>query len=140
VSTYVSEAGTDTTGHYTIDRLGPYRWTLVFTQPAYAGQASSQYTLGLSRGATVTGRITGAFGGTPESATVSIVDARTLDTVSQVDAAADGTYTAHVSPSERVSVLARYTLHSCPGSATSRETQIHGPTTVNLTVAELCGV
>jgi hypothetical protein len=112
----------------------------VFTQPAYAGQASSRYTLALSRGTTVTGRITGAFGGTPESATVSVVDARTLDVVSQVDAAADGTYTAHVSPSERVRMVAQYALHSCPGSATSRDTQVHGPTTVNLTVPEPCGV
>ncbi|WP_327003126.1 carboxypeptidase-like regulatory domain-containing protein [Dactylosporangium sp. NBC_01737] len=140
VSTYVPETRTDATGHYTIDRLGPYRWTLAFTQPAYAGQVSSQYTLALHRGTTVTGRITGAFGGTPESATVSVVDARTLDVVSQVDAAADGTYVAHVTPSERVRVVVRYTLHSCPGNATSRDTQVHRPATVNLTVPEPCGV
>src|SRR5207247_8434869 len=39
VSTFMftSEAITDAAGRYTIDRLGPYRWTLVFTHPAYAG-------------------------------------------------------------------------------------------------------
>ncbi|MEU7876089.1 carboxypeptidase-like regulatory domain-containing protein [Dactylosporangium sp. NPDC049140] len=140
VSTYVPEASTDAAGRYTIDRLGPYRWTLSFTQPSYAGQASAQYTVALSRGTTVTGRIKGSFGGTPQSATVSIVDARTLDVVSQVDAAADGTYTAHVAPPERIRVTVQYTLHSCPGTATSRDTLVHGPTTVNLTVPETCGV
>ena len=79
VGTYVTEASTDAAGHYTVDGLGPYRWTLVYAQPAYAGQLSSRADVALSRGTTVTGRLSGEFGGTPESATVSVVDVRTLD-------------------------------------------------------------
>jgi hypothetical protein len=140
VSTYFADATTDASGRYTIDRLGPYRWTLVFRQPGYAGQASARPDVALSRGTAVTGRIRGAFGGTPESATVSIIDARTLDVVAQVNAAADGSYTARALPLQEVRVLVEYTLHSCPDSALSRNTVVRGPTTVDLTVPETCGV
>ncbi|GAA3453696.1 carboxypeptidase regulatory-like domain-containing protein [Dactylosporangium matsuzakiense] len=140
VSTYVPEAATDGAGRYTIDRLGPYRWTLTFTQPSYAGQVSDRPGVALDRGTVVQGQIRGDFGGTPQTATVALVDARTFEVLSQVDAAADGTYTARASAPARVRVTVLYTLHACPGSAASRDTTVSGPTTVNLTVPETCGV
>ncbi len=71
---------------------------------------------------------------------MSVIDARTLAVLARVDAAADGSYTARVAPSQQVRVLVEYTLHSCPDSVLSRETVVRGATTVDLTLAETCGV
>jgi len=115
VSTGQSQARTDSTGHYRLDNLGPYRWPIYAGHPSYAGIWSggaptrttatpvrvrpgqvAGFDAALGRGTTITGTITGASGRLPDHVDVNVVNAVTFDTITVVEAGPDGKYTARV--------------------------------------------
>jgi hypothetical protein len=151
VSAWGAAATTDATGHYTLDALGPYRWTLYVSQDAYAGQWSAPlrvragqvtpYDVALGKGSTVTGRITGDSGRLPDSAAVSIVDAHTFDVLARVDAGPDGRYTAHVSGPVDVTLIVEAEFRGCFAYVWRRApVPARGGILEDVTVAEPCVV
>jgi hypothetical protein len=123
VGVWGAAASTDATGGYTLDGLGPYRWTLYTEHGDHAGQWSgggndrlaatgvpvaigraTAYDVRLGRGTTLAGTIS-AGGRLPEQATVWVVDALTFDTLATGRAGADGRYTAHVAGPRPVKLL-----------------------------------
>lgn len=124
VGVWGAAGSTDASGAYTLDGLGPYRWTVYTEHDAYAGRWSgggndrlaatpvpvepgqaTGYDVRLGRGTTLTGTISAPDGRLPDQATVWVVDALTFDTLASATAGADGRYTAHVAGPRPVKLL-----------------------------------
>jgi hypothetical protein len=120
---------TDADGRYLMPDLGPYKWTVFFGHESYAGQwtggvnnrldatpvriragQATTYDVKLRTGTTLTGRVSGTSGQLPTSGTVTVVDARTFDTVATATIGPDGVYTAHVFGPQDVRLLVEVTL------------------------------
>jgi hypothetical protein len=105
----------DADGRYVLDGLGPYRWTVFFVRESYGGQWSgggtnrpaaepipvlidqtTPYDVALSRGTTLTGRLTGPGGGRPDFAQITVYNARTFDVMGWTSMRSDGTYSVQL--------------------------------------------
>jgi hypothetical protein len=114
-SVWGTATGSDADGRYLLDGLGPYEWTVFFLHPSYGGQWSgggtnrlaaekvrvrtgqtTPYDLALRRGTTLTGRVTGPEGSTPDFGLITVYHARTFDVMGQVAMRGDGTYSLPV--------------------------------------------
>ena len=151
-------------GRYLMPDLGPYKWTVYFGHESYAGQwtggasnrldaapvtvrrdQTTTYDVKLRKGTTVTGRVSGAHGQLPTSGTVTVVNARTFDTIATATIGPDGVYTAHVLGPQDVRLLVEVTLDerstffwsACSADFDHGRTVSvppNGTTTVNVTV------
>jgi hypothetical protein len=108
-------ATSDESGHYRLDNLGPYEWTVFYLHSDYAGQWSgggsnrlsaerirvranhtTTYNVRLRKGTTLTGQIATADGVAPDSALVTVYNAATLDVMGYAAVSPDGRYRVHV--------------------------------------------
>ena len=124
ISTGDSQAGTDASGRYRLDGLGPYRWPVFAGHPVYAGLWSggartrptatpvrvragqvAGFDAALGRGTMIAGTITGASGRLPDQVDVTVVNALTYDPIAVVQAGPDGRYTARVAGPQPVKLL-----------------------------------
>jgi hypothetical protein len=102
-------------GRYRLEDLGPYQWVIFFGSDDYAGQWSgggnnrltatpikvrvgqtATHDTSVRRGTTLTGTVRRPDGSIPEFGWVTVVNARTLDTMGAAQLRPDGAYTVHV--------------------------------------------
>ena len=116
---------TDENGRYTIDRLGPYPWPLVFTTATHPRQwsgntpnrnqaatipvtpgAAATYNMTLTPGVSLTGKVTTPPGLPAGTWRLTALNAATGDPLAQFDssAAPDGVYTMSLLPAQQVKI------------------------------------